>query len=140
MPNCAPKYVRRWSRQQSRLDYWPSQKNAAAAMLSTNVRRTVHNVALVPRNLGVAFLLLYRKVISPIYGDVCRYYPTCSAYGLEAVQVYGLVRGGWMALRRITRCHPWAKPDFDHVPEPKRPYALRRTKLGFVVSDLQAKG
>ncbi|UQN14816.1 MULTISPECIES: membrane protein insertion efficiency factor YidD [Gulosibacter] len=104
------------------------------------MRRVLHNIALIPRNLGIVLLLLYRRFISPIYGDVCRYYPTCSAYGLEAVQVYGLVRGSWMAARRIMRCHPWAKPDFDYVPEPKRPFPIRRTKFGFVVSDLQMKG
>lgn len=107
---------------------------------STSWRRAIHNLSLVPRNIGIAMLLLYRRFISPIYGDVCRYYPTCSAYGLEAVQVYGLLRGGVMAIRRIARCHPWAKPDFDHVPEPPHPYPLRRTRLGFVLSDLQAKG
>ncbi|SJM63329.1 Protein YidD [Gulosibacter sp. 10] len=103
------------------------------------MRRALHNIVLLPRNVGVALLLGYRKVISPLYGDVCRYYPTCSAYGLEAVQTYGLVRGGWLAARRILRCHPWAKPDFDEVPEPRRPYALRRTAAGFVVSTLQPK-
>lgn len=108
-------------------------------MWSTDMLTPLHNLVLVPRNIGVALLLAYRKVISPIYGDVCRYYPTCSAYGLEAVQVYGLLRGSWMALRRILRCHPWAKPDFDEVPEPKRAFAIRTTASGFVVSTLQPK-
>lgn len=103
------------------------------------MRRVLHNLTLIPRNLGVVFLLIYRKIISPIYGDVCRYYPTCSAYGLEAVQRYGLLRGSWMALRRILRCHPWAKPDFDEVPEPKREFAIRTNAAGFVVSTLQPK-
>ncbi|NLT26266.1 MAG: membrane protein insertion efficiency factor YidD [Microbacteriaceae bacterium] len=100
----------------------------------------LHHLLLVPRNIGVALLLVYRRFISPIYGDVCRYYPTCSAYGLGAVQEYGLVRGGLMALRRIARCHPWAKPDFDHVPEPKRPHHHRITRHGFVVPDPDPKG
>lgn len=100
----------------------------------------LHNLSLMPRNLGILLLVLYRKIISPLYGDVCRYYPTCSAYGLEAVQTYGLVRGSYLAARRIMRCHPWAKPDFDYVPAPKREFALRRTKWGFVVSTLQLKG
>ncbi|KAB1645209.1 membrane protein insertion efficiency factor YidD [Gulosibacter chungangensis] len=101
--------------------------------------KLLHNLVLIPRNIGVALLLVYRKVISPIYGDVCRYYPTCSAYGLEAVQVYGLLRGSWMALRRILRCHPWAKPDFDEVPEQKREFSISTTASGFVVSTLQPK-
>lgn len=106
----------------------------------THLLRGLHNIALLPRNAAVAFLLLYRKFISPIYGDVCRYYPTCSAYGLGAVQRFGVIRGGWLTARRLMRCHPWAKPDFDYVPELKRPERFRLTRHGFVVSDLQTKG
>ena len=100
----------------------------------------MHTLLLVPRNIGVALLLVYRRFISPIYGDVCRYYPTCSAYGLGAVQQHGLLRGSWLALRRIARCHPWAKPDFDYVPEPAHPTHTRLTQHGFVVSTLESKG
>ncbi|MBW3627694.1 MAG: membrane protein insertion efficiency factor YidD [Gemmatimonadetes bacterium] len=57
----------------------------------------------------------YRKRISPLTPPSCRYYPTCSAYGLEAVQKYGAARGGWMAFRRILRCHPFAKGGYDPV-------------------------
>ncbi|WP_230972564.1 membrane protein insertion efficiency factor YidD [Gulosibacter hominis] len=105
-----------------------------------HVRRGLHNVSLIPRNAGVVLLLLYRRFVSPIYGDVCRYYPTCSAYGLGAVQRFGLLRGSCMAAWRILRCNPWAKPDFDYVPELKRPERIRLTKHGFVVSNLQRKG
>jgi putative membrane protein insertion efficiency factor len=50
----------------------------------------------------------------------CRYWPTCSAYALEAVEVHGPVRGGWLAARRVLRCHPWAGAGVDPVPEPAR--------------------
>jgi hypothetical protein len=68
----------------------------------------------------VALLRLYRFAISPLYGDVCRYYPTCSAYALESVQVHGAVRGSWLSVRRLARCHPWAAGGIDEVP-PARP-------------------
>jgi putative membrane protein insertion efficiency factor len=51
-------------------------------------------------------LIAYRATISKLYGDVCRYYPSCSAYGLTAVQQHGLVKGSALALARIVRCHP----------------------------------
>lgn len=90
-------------------------------------------VLLLPRNISLLFLRLYRAVISPLYGDVCRYYPSCSSYALQAVQQYGLVRGGWLGIRRIGRCHPWAAGGVDDVPQRvQQKYAV--TRLGFVVS------
>ena len=67
----------------------------------------------------IGFLRLYRALISPLYGEVCRYYPSCSAYALEAVQVHGSIRGSWLALRRLARCHPWAPGGVDKVPPKK---------------------
>lgn len=63
----------------------------------------------------VGAIRFYRKRISPLTPPSCRYYPTCSAYGLEAVEKYGAARGGWLALRRILRCHPFAKGGYDPV-------------------------
>ena len=64
----------------------------------------------------VALLRAYRAVISPLYGQVCRYHPSCSAYALEAVQVHGSIKGSYLALRRLGRCHPWAAGGPDLVP------------------------
>ncbi len=68
------------------------------------------------RHLLIALLRGYRLVISPLYGDVCRYHPSCSAYALEAVQAFGSVKGSWLAVRRLGRCHPWAAGGLDPVP------------------------
>jgi len=64
----------------------------------------------------VAVLRAYRVVVSPLYGQRCRYYPTCSAYALGAVETHGAVRGTWLAIRRLGRCHPWSAGGVDHVP------------------------
>jgi uncharacterized protein len=68
------------------------------------------------RAVLIAFLKTYRRVVSPLYGDVCRYYPSCSAYALEAVETHGAIRGSWLAARRVGRCHPWAAGGVDPVP------------------------
>ncbi|QLQ09105.1 MAG: membrane protein insertion efficiency factor YidD [Nocardioidaceae bacterium] len=62
------------------------------------------------------FLKAYRFAISPLYGQVCRYHPTCSAYALEAVTMHGALRGTYLAARRVLRCHPWAAGGYDPVP------------------------
>lgn len=94
---------------------------------------------LLPRNLCVAILRVYRAVISPLYGDVCRYYPSCSSYAMQSIQHYGVVRGGWMGVRRIVRCHPWAAGGIDEVPA-KRHEHTHVTNFGFVVADSHGKG
>jgi len=66
--------------------------------------------------LLIALLRAYRFAISPLYGQVCRYHPSCSAYALEAVTRHGSLRGGWLAVRRVGRCHPWAAGGYDPVP------------------------
>jgi uncharacterized protein len=67
----------------------------------------------------IGLLKAYRFAISPLYGQVCRYHPTCSAYALEAVQTHGAMRGTWLAMRRVARCHPWAAGGLDPVPPRK---------------------
>jgi putative membrane protein insertion efficiency factor len=66
--------------------------------------------------LLIGFLKAYRLLISPLYGQVCRYHPSCSAYALGAVTEYGSVKGSWLTLRRLGRCHPWADGGYDPVP------------------------
>jgi putative membrane protein insertion efficiency factor len=64
----------------------------------------------------ILLLKAYRLVISPLYGNVCRYYPSCSAYALRAVEVHGALKGSWLAGRRLLRCHPWTPGGYDPVP------------------------
>lgn len=62
------------------------------------------------------FIKAWRTFISGLYGDVCRYYPSCSAYGLEAVTRHGAIKGVYLTVRRLVRCHPWAPGGLDPVP------------------------
>ena len=78
--------------------------------------RALTYARLVPRNVCVVILRGYRAVISPLYGDVCRYYPSCSAYTLGAIQQHGVVKGVALGAWRIARCHPWGGSGYDPVP------------------------
>jgi uncharacterized protein len=69
-----------------------------------------------PRLLVVLLLRAYRAVVSPLYGPTCRFYPSCSEYALIAVERHGVFRGGWLAVRRLLRCHPWNPGGVDPVP------------------------
>ncbi|WP_025692336.1 membrane protein insertion efficiency factor YidD [Paenibacillus zanthoxyli] len=62
---------------------------------------------------------IYRKYISPLKPATCRFYPTCSAYALEAVEVHGPLKGSWLAAKRIARCHPFHPGGLDPVPPAK---------------------
>lgn len=98
---------------------------------TAGMTRTATFVLLLPRNICVLILRIYRAVISPLYGDVCRYYPSCSLYALRSIQEYGVLRGIWRGSLRIARCHPWAAGGIDDVPvRDSERFAI--TEFGFV--------
>lgn len=68
------------------------------------------------RHLFILLVRIYQIAISPLLGSNCRFTPTCSAYSIEALQRHGAWRGGWLAIRRISRCHPWGGDGYDPVP------------------------
>jgi uncharacterized protein len=73
-------------------------------------------LARLPRIPLLVLIRVYQLVISPWTASACRYYPSCSQYALVAIKRHGVVRGGWLALRRLGRCHPWTAGGVDHVP------------------------
>ncbi len=64
----------------------------------------------------IGMVRLYQGMISPYLGAKCRYEPTCSAYAVEALNKYGVLKGGWLGTKRICSCHPWGGKGFDPVP------------------------
>ena len=68
------------------------------------------------RRILIFLIRAYRKYLSPLRPPCCRFIPTCSEYALEAVEKYGAWKGGWLALRRLLRCHPFCKGGYDPVP------------------------
>lgn len=69
------------------------------------------------KKILMLIIKLYQKVISPLTPPSCRFYPTCSHYGLEAIETHGALKGSWLAIRRISKCHPFHEGGFDPVPE-----------------------
>ncbi|WP_432695766.1 membrane protein insertion efficiency factor YidD [Marinobacterium sp. YM272] len=84
---------------------------------------TPKRIASAARNLLVGFLTLviraYQYLISPFLGSNCRFYPSCSSYAIEAIRSHGPLKGSWLALRRILRCHPFSEGGIDPVPPTK---------------------
>ena len=68
------------------------------------------------KTLLIGLLKAYRLAISPLLGRNCRYHPSCSEYAIEAVQRHGVLRGSWLAIKRVGRCHPFSRGGYDPVP------------------------
>lgn len=77
---------------------------------------TAAAITRLPGRLLVALIRGYQRVLSPALPPACRFYPSCSQYALEAVSRHGAIRGGWLAVRRLARCHPFNPGGFDPVP------------------------
>ncbi len=69
------------------------------------------------KTILMGIIKIYQKVISPLTPPSCRFYPTCSHYGIEAIEKHGVAKGSWLAIRRISKCHPFHEGGFDPVPE-----------------------
>ena len=66
--------------------------------------------------IGIGLVRLYQWTLSPLLGPCCRFYPSCSDYAIEALKKYGIIRGSYLTVRRLLRCHPWGKSGHDPVP------------------------
>jgi hypothetical protein len=69
------------------------------------------------RGVLVGALRGYKRFVSPLLPPACRFHPSCSVYAAEAIERHGALRGGWLAVRRLSRCHPWNEGGFDPVPD-----------------------
>ena len=87
-------------------------RNTAVSAI-TVVCRTL---TVVPRTVLILFVRMYQIILSPLLPASCRYYPSCSVYAIEALERHGMLRGGWLTLRRLGRCNPFRPGGYDPVP------------------------
>lgn len=71
------------------------------------------------KKLLLSIIKFYQKAISPLTPPTCRFHPTCSHYGFEAIETHGALKGSWLAIRRISKCHPFHEGGYDPVPDKK---------------------
>ncbi len=69
-----------------------------------------------PANFLILLIKIYQYTLSPLIGRNCRYTPTCSNYGIEAIRKYGAIKGGWLTIKRVVSCNPWGGSGYDPVP------------------------
>lgn len=88
-------------------------------MTLKTLRTLKNSPTLTPQTMRHLFILpirFYQLCISPLFPPACRFTPTCSAYAIEAIMKHGVIRGTWLALKRLSRCHPWGGSGYDPVP------------------------
>jgi putative membrane protein insertion efficiency factor len=73
------------------------------------------------KNILIWFVRTYQLLVSPLLGENCRFHPTCSHYMIGAIERFGVLKGTWLGLRRLSRCHPWHEGGLDPIPELKKP-------------------
>lgn len=82
--------------------------------------KTMATITQVPRKSLILLLHVYRYFISPVLKPCCRFHPSCSCYAQQALERYGILRGGWLSIHRLLRCHPLHRGGFDPVPENRK--------------------
>lgn len=80
--------------------------------------------------LLIGFVRLYQLIISPYLPSSCRYHPTCSRYTIEALKRHGALKGTWLGIKRISRCHPWSEGGYDPVPDTKSEIEFLNSEKG----------
>lgn len=81
-----------------------------------NWSNVITRVKRLPADFLIFLIRIYQVTLSPWFGKSCRYTPTCSNYGIEAIQKYGFFKGGWLTFKRILSCNPWGGSGYDPVP------------------------
>ena len=101
-------------------------------MLRTVVFVIICWLVTLPRLFFMGLIRLYQFFLSPLTGASCRYYPSCSAYGYDAIRIHGVFLGFALTCWRLLRCNPWSKGGVDHVPPRRRPYRFAPHRFALI--------
>jgi putative membrane protein insertion efficiency factor len=82
----------------------------------TIFRTVLKKINFIFTQIFIGIIRIYQRIISPFLPSSCRFIPTCSAYGSDALRKYGAIKGGWLTLKRILSCHPFGRSGYDPVP------------------------
>ena len=80
------------------------------------MKKVLSFIIKLPANILILLIKIYQYTLSPFIGRNCRYTPTCSNYGIEAIRKYGAIKGGWLTIKRVASCNPWGGSGYDPVP------------------------
>ena len=80
------------------------------------MKKIINFIIKLPANILILLIKIYQYTLSPFIGRNCRYTPTCSNYGIEAIRKYGAIKGGWLTIKRVASCNPWGGSGYDPVP------------------------
>ena len=80
------------------------------------MKNVLRFIVKLPANFLILLIKIYQFTLSPFIGRNCRYTPTCSNYGIEAIRKYGAIKGGWLTIKRVASCNPWGGSGYDPVP------------------------
>ena len=95
--------------------HFPLRPHSSRPSLRSGVRRAIDLFWSSPRYAAIALIWIYRCTVSPLLGNRCKYYPSCSQYALDALREYGLLKGSVLAGWRLLRCNPWSHGGVDHA-------------------------
>lgn len=101
-----------------------AERVATVERMIERVSRSISRLAV---GAAVRLVRAYQVLLSPWLGRTCRHVPSCSAYAIQALRRFGLLRGGWLTVKRIGRCHPWGTSGHDPVPRRLKPDPSERT-------------
>jgi uncharacterized protein len=86
---------------------------------TSNFKPQTHELNILLKKIFILPIKIYQWTLSPLLGASCRHSPTCSQYAIEAIQEWGVIKGIWLGMKRIARCHPWGTHGYDPVPKNK---------------------